>query len=300
MGAAFAQMWGEHELSNTSSSNLYQNLGQTYANVSKRMENNVSIGRRLFDNPVEDLITDVLALKEALGKRKAVLFTYTKKLQEAKVLSDQMDKLRASADFQGQQDKYYALEKQIRYVDVEVEELKKQSELVSSRLARDIERFRVEWHERMRQVLEVFHKHHIEFLQKQAMDFSAVLPSLSALESHRSQLLMPLTPVEKPPEISMSYSTGGAKVSLTTIPVDHGTSYPEETTAPPLAMVSQHPAAPPPAAAPPPPPPPESPARNKSFDSVHSISLDVSDELTSEELTNILPETENGDGSNNN
>ena len=231
MGATYAQMWGEHELSNTSSSNLYQTLGQTWATVSKRIEDHIHTGQRRFDNPVDDLLMDIIALKDALAKRKAALYNYTKQCQEGRVLNEQMDKLRANADFSGQQDRYYQLEKDIRRSDVQIDEMKKQCELVSSRLLRDIERFRVEWHERMRQVLEDFHKRQIEFLQQQAMDFSTALPALSALDSSRSQVPTSVKPIERT-EINMSYTSAGAKVSIGSIPLDTDESFPEEAVAP--------------------------------------------------------------------
>ncbi|KAL3922748.1 MAG: hypothetical protein SGILL_002039, partial [Bacillariaceae sp.] len=271
MGAAFAQLWGEHELSSTSSATLYQTLGQTWAQVSKRIEARIGSGKRYFANPVEDLLMDVTALKEALGKRKASLYSLTKAMQEGQNLQQQMDKLRNSADFSGQQDRYYALEKDIRRNDLTVEEMKKHCTLVTSRLGKDVERFRVEWHERMRQVLEDFHKQQIEFLQTQSMEFSSALPALSSLDSGRSQLPTAPTPVAKT-EINMSYNSSGAKPSLgaTSIPVDQGESFPEA--APPAAAPPL-----PPAVAPPPLPPPADEADISIKETTSLDSVDMSD-----------------------
>ncbi|KAG7366122.1 PX domain containing protein [Nitzschia inconspicua] len=269
MGAAFTQMWGEHELSTTSSSQLYQTLGQTWAKISKRIEGRMASGKRHFATPVDDLIMDVMALKAALTKRKTALYNYTKQLQEGRNLQEQMDKIRQSADFTGQQDKYYQLEKDIRRSDLKLEEMRKQCEMVTSRLTRDIDRFRMEWHERMRQILEDFHKQQIEFLQQQSMEFSTALSALSTLDTGRSDLPTgPPVPVAKT-EIHMSYSTGGAKpVVGSSIPVDNGVSFPE--------------VAPPPASAPPP-PPPLSPDPSKSFDDTKSLDSVVLENSTSED-----------------
>jgi archaellum component FlaC len=272
MGAAFTQMWGEHELSTTNSSHMYQTLGQTWAGVSKRIESRIASGERHFATPVEDLIMDVMALKAALVKRKAAVYTYTKQMQENRHLQDQINKMRQSADFSGQQDKYYQLEKDIRRSDLKVEEMRKQCDLVSTRLTKDVERFRVDWHERMRQVIEDFHKQQIEFLQQQSMDFSSALPALSSLDSGRSDLpTRPAAPVAKT-EINMSYSTRGVKPIVGSIPMDSVESSPKATAAPVAA---------------PPPPPPLSPERSKSFEEVQLVDSLPSDNSASEGDENL-------------
>jgi hypothetical protein len=246
---------------------------------------------------------DIIALKEAIAKRKAALYNYTKQCQEGRILNEQMDKLRGNADFTGQQDRYYQLEKDIRRSDLQIEETKKQCDLVSTRLLRDTERFRVEWHERMRQVLEDFHKRQIEFLQQQAMDFSTALPALSALDASRSQVPTAPKRVERT-EINMSYTSSGAKASIGSIPLDIEESFPEEAAVPavavpPPAAAPPLPDAPPPAAAPPPPPmsPPVAPERTKSFDSVHSVGLDASDDDMEGFVAMGGDAPQNGDGS---
>lgn len=101
---------------------------------------------------------------------------------------------------------------------------------VTSRLERDIERFRVDWHERMRCVLEIFHKHHVEFLQSQANDFSSLLPSLATLDSTRSNL--PTEPEIEKMEINMSFTSGAAKVSVSSIHHDQNESHPVDNDVP--------------------------------------------------------------------
>lgn len=270
MGAAFSNLWGETELSNTSSSNMYQSIGTVWGSLSKRVQEQVPVNKRQLDGPLEDLILDVEALKAALIKRKAAAYDYTKKTQEGKALNDQMNKLRQAKDFSGQQDKYYALEDAIRQSDLSIEESKKRCAMVTERLKRDVERFRVEFHERMRRVLEVFHKQQAEFLQKQAKVWESALPSLAALETVRSAL--PEAPKAIAAScINLSYSTGGAKAIIESIPVNSSESYPVEE---PLVEDLLLDLAAPPAAAPPPPPPVSPPTVSEmrisatSFDSV--------------------------------
>lgn len=272
MGAAFTQLWGEHELSTTSSSTLYQSIGQLWNTLSKLGKDNVSSGKRHFESPVEDLIMDVLALKAALAKRKAAVFLYTKKTQEGRSLNDQMEKLRETNDFVGQQDKYYKLEKELRECDMIIDKSKKQCKLVTSRLSRDVERFRIEWHERMRQVLEIYHQKQLEYLQTQAQEFSSALPTLSALESRRADLPTGLKTIAKT-DIKVQVTTSGAKASVATIESDESDqdeSYPVESAT-----------LPPPPPIPPPPVPfdsPISPGGAPKVESSGSIGFDTSDD----------------------
>ena len=268
MGAAFAQMWGEHELSNTSSSNLYQSLGKVWANASKRTQNHVCFEIRYFDFPVEDLVNDITALQAALSKRKTAVYSYTKLAQQGRELSKQMDKMKASDNMTAQQDRYHKLESDLRHYDVVIEANRNHCELVTSRLERDIERFRVEWHERMRQVLEMFHKKHVEFLQNQAKDFASLLPSLATLDSARSNLPTE-TQIEKT-EVNMSFSSGGAKVSVGSIDYDQNETYPVDDDVLLAPMPS-------PAMQPPPPPPISPGADNSSpFESIGLMSASFS------------------------
>lgn len=212
MGASFAQLWGEHELSNTSSSNLYQSLGQVWAHVSKRISNHVSFEERYVDCPMVDLVSDVAALQAALSKRKAAVYTYTKLTHQGRDLNKQLEKIKASNTMEAQQERYYKLEQDLRHCDVAIETNRNHCELVTSRLERDIERFRVEWHERMRCVLEIFHKEHVAFLQSQAKEFSTLLPSLAAVDSARSNL--PSEGKVENTEINISYTSGVAKATI--------------------------------------------------------------------------------------
>mmetsp|Transcript_26538 Transcript_26538/g.30570 ORF Transcript_26538/g.30570 Transcript_26538/m.30570 type:complete len:543 (+) Transcript_26538:115-1743(+) len=246
MGAAYAQMWGEHELSNTSSSNLYQTLGKVWANASKTIQNHVSVEERYFDCPVEDLVMDIVALQAALSNRKAAVYTYTKFTQQCRDLNKKIDKMKASNNMAAQQDRYHKLEQDLRHCDSKIEANRNHCELVTSRLGRDIERFRVDWHERLRCVLEIFHKHHVDFLQSQANGFSSLLPSLATLDSTRSNL--PTEPKIEKMEINMSFTSGGAKVSVDHVqnespPVDNNVPLPDPSPAaaappPPISDVS--------------------------------------------------------------
>ena len=213
MGAAFAQMWGEHELSNTSSSKLYQSLGKVWANASKRIQNQISFRERHFEGPLEDLVMDVVALQDALVQRKASCYEFTKLTQEGKTLNKQLDRIRQRGNMAAQQDKYFKLESQLRNIDELTAESRNHSDLVTTRLERDIDRFRVAWHERMRHILQAFHKQQLEFLEGQTKDFSTVMPVLAELETKRSDLTVE-APKQEKLEINFSVDSNGAKASV--------------------------------------------------------------------------------------
>eukprot|EP00535_Pseudo-nitzschia_heimii_P003490 CAMPEP_0197186908 /NCGR_PEP_ID=MMETSP1423-20130617/14847_1 /TAXON_ID=476441 /ORGANISM="Pseudo-nitzschia heimii, Strain UNC1101" /LENGTH=531 /DNA_ID=CAMNT_0042638345 /DNA_START=84 /DNA_END=1679 /DNA_ORIENTATION=- len=236
MGAAFAQMWGEHDLSNTSSSALYQTLGKAWANVGDRIQNHISFGDRHFQNPVDDLIMDVVALKDALAQRKASVYAYTKLTHEGKKLNKQLDRIRQSGNMAAQQDRFYKLESQLRYCDERTTECRTLSELVTTRLERDIDRFRVEWHETMRQVLESFHKQQLKFFEFQTKDFTSVLPALMTLDSKRSDLAT-INAKSEELNIDFSVNTGGAKAVIVERNSDSVVGQvPPPATAPPAAI----------------------------------------------------------------
>lgn len=209
MGAAFAQMWGEHDLSNTSSSVFYQSLGKIWANSSHRIKNQVSFGERHFETPVDELILDIVALQDALVQRKASLYEFTKLTQEGKRLNKQLDRIRQSGNMPTQQDRYFKLESQLRHCDEKTVESRNHSDTVTTRLERDIERFRVEWHECMRQVLQAFHKEQVQFMERETKDFLSVLPALESLDSKRSDLATEAPQSEKL-EINLSANSSGA------------------------------------------------------------------------------------------
>jgi hypothetical protein len=252
MGAAFTQLWGEHELSNTSSSTMYQTIGDCWSTICKQvLEQQYRFGRKHLETPLEELVLDVVALKVALAKRKAKVYDYTKTFQQGRTLQVQMEKLKAVDDLTAHSEKFYQLEHDIRVSDAVIGDAKHMCELISSRLERDIERFRIEWHERMRQVLEAYHKNQVQCLQAQAKQWQNALPSLATMDYSRANL--PTGPKRVGAgELQVTYSTTGAKATI--IPVDSDASYPEVAAAP--------------AAAPPPVPP------SASFEMLKSTSFD--------------------------
>ena len=213
IGAAFAQLWGEHDLSNTSSSTMYQRLGDCWTSISKYAEHQASFSIGNLEEPLEELILDVAALKEALAKRKKVVYEYTKLVREGRRLQQRFDNMQTMSNMNQMSDVYFALEREIRAHDAAVEDRKKFKELITDRLTRDIERFRVQWHERMRQVMERYHKEQARlFLEKQKL-WAGALPVLADVGTARSAVPTGAAKVEAP-SLSISYTTSGATASF--------------------------------------------------------------------------------------
>lgn len=212
MGAAFTQLWGEHELSSTSTSNMYQSVGDCWTKLCKQWEGHFTFGNNQLSTPLDELYLDVIALKEALAKRKKVVYEYTKRVQEGRKLQQQMDRMRSS-DLSEQGDQYFNLERDIRISDVDVAERKKMTELITDRLFRDVERFRVEWHERMREVLHCYHEQHLKFLKDQTAVCEQTLPNLTSIAAERAALPTGAQKVVAP-ELSVSYTTSGATATI--------------------------------------------------------------------------------------
>ena len=253
MGAAFTQLWGEHELSNTSSSTMYQTLGDCWVSLCKRVQIQSPFGSRNLDTPLEELLLDVVALKKALSQRKGTVYKYTKSVQLTRKLQLKMDKLKMG-DLSAQQDKYFQLERDLRAADLKEKELKELCQLISARLEQDVERFRVEWHERMREVMETYHQAQVRFLEEQVKLWKGALPTLSAIDDSRSDL--PTRPkAVANPKMQIRLTTAGAKASFEQTAVsptspgsDIATSFES------IEMGDSDAVAPAPAAAPPPPP----------------------------------------------
>lgn len=236
MGAAFSQLWGEHELSNTSSSTMYQTIGDIWNNLCKQVEEQFHFRRRHLETPFDELVLDVVALKEALATRKKIVYEYTKKVQEGRTMQQQMDKLRAVSDLSQASDQYFALERDIRISDVELVNRKKFKDLITDRLSRDTDRFRIEWHERMRALLENYHKEQLRFIREQGNLWEKALPCLAQIDDNRAALPTGPKKVDAG-DISISYTSSGAKATYvhgsSLSATDTAISYPVVEEAPP-------------------------------------------------------------------
>eukprot|EP00980_Cylindrotheca_fusiformis_P028248 scaffold22589_cov138-Cylindrotheca_fusiformis.AAC.11 len=214
MGAAFKQLWGEHELSNTSASTMYQSVGDCWGSLHKHMEGQHSFATQFLDNPLEELFLDVVALQKALRMRKKVLYDYTKKSNQQKTLQSQMDKLKSVADLSAIADRYYNLENILKSKDIEVAEAKKLKETISFRLDKDIERFRIDFHARMAEVLQYYHTAQAKYLEGQAKLLLDAVPSISKMDSGRANLPTKAVPKVPAPELKLSFSSQGTSVAI--------------------------------------------------------------------------------------
>ncbi|KAL3936899.1 MAG: hypothetical protein SGBAC_007884 [Bacillariaceae sp.] len=214
MGSAFQQLWGEHELSNTSASVMYQTVGDSWGALHKHVEGQHSFGVAFFDTPLEELRLDVMALKHALKKRKKVVYDYTMRVKESRSLQNQMDKLKRVPDLSAIAEKYYKVEHILKAKDLEVAEAKQLTETISLRLTSDIERFRIEFHHRMQEVLQNYHTAQARYLSGQAELFMDAVPAITNMKSGRTNLPKSSPVKVKTPGLKVSSSTTGTSVTI--------------------------------------------------------------------------------------
>mmetsp|Transcript_24352 Transcript_24352/g.59626 ORF Transcript_24352/g.59626 Transcript_24352/m.59626 type:complete len:628 (+) Transcript_24352:133-2016(+) len=214
MGSAFQQLWGEHELSNTSASVMYQTVGDSWGALHNHVEGQHSFGVAFFDTPMEELRLDVMALKRALKKRKKVVYDYTVKVKESRSLQNQMDKLKKHPDLSAIAEKYYKVEHYLKAKDLEVAETKQLTETMGLRLTRDIERFRIEFHHRMQEVLHNYHTAQARYLSGQSQLFLDAVPAITNMKSGRTNLPKSSPTKVNTPGLKISTSTSGTSVTI--------------------------------------------------------------------------------------
>ena len=216
MGAALTELWGEHKLSNASSSTMYQKLGDCWTNLSKIMTSQHETGLQKLDAPLQELILDVTALKFAIQQRKEVLFQYTAKVNDGRIKETQVEKLKAKEDLSDHQDKFFALDKEIKMSDAEIKILRTHVETVSKRLERDAERFRHEFHEKMRATMEAYHLSQCEYAEKNLKVWQDMLPGLAG-EALDTTAASGLAKEADLLQLKVSMSTTGAHASFESV-----------------------------------------------------------------------------------
>ena len=219
MGAALTELWGEHKLSNASSSTMYQQLGDCWGNLSKIMTSQHETGLQKLDEPLKELILDVTALKLAIQQRKEVLFQYTAKVNEGRIKEAQADKLKAKEDLSDHQDKFFALDKEIKMSDAEIKILRTHVDTVSKRLERDAERFRHGFHEKMRATMEAYHLSQCEYAEKNLKVWQDMLPGLAGEALDTTAASGPAKEADLL-QLNVSMSTMGARASFESVDMD--------------------------------------------------------------------------------
>jgi hypothetical protein len=199
MAAAFSEM-GEYKLDNeiivrTSSSAMFTKLGQNWNNLSKLTNFAHISGLAKLDEPIQDLARDVQALQKAISQRKDALLLYTRKANQGKTKMGQLDKLRENVG--GNPDKIAHLEGEVRTLKEDGAELWKEVDIISKRLQRDAERFKIHFHQTMRTTMEIYHKVQVEYAQKYIQGWGDVLPFLAPLDTPTAAA----PPASAPPDV---------------------------------------------------------------------------------------------------
>ena len=268
MAAAFSELWGEHKLSNASSSTMYQRLGDCWSSLSSVTESQHSMGIEKLEMPLKELEQDVAALKHALAQRKEALYRYTNKVNIGNTKELQLERLKSKDDLSSHQDKYFELEADLKQNDTEKRLLSDSVEVISCRLLKDADRFRQEFHEKMRETMEIYHLCQWEHAEKSGQIWKDLMPSLAKNALDTSAAPESIRE-EQAPTLQIDFSTLGAKARTTfegqergsfdSVELDSNTA--EDSSLPPPAPVSSPPPNPPsmpppvPPSQPPPPPP---------------------------------------------
>lgn len=188
MSASFAEM-GQYKLANdilvrTPSHTMFTKLGTNWNNLSKLGSFQESSATTKLEEPMDEMMRDVQSVKIAMTKRRELLYNYSRKAHLANTKTGQLDKLResgATPDF-----KSMTLEGEINTLKEETTELWNEVETVSRRLSRDIERFKIEFREKMHSTMESFHSIQKEYAEKFTLGWAEVLPVLKPLETTSS------------------------------------------------------------------------------------------------------------------
>ena len=208
MAAAFSEM-GEYKLDNeviirTSSSTMFTKLGQNWNNLSKLTNFAHMSSQVKLDEPIQSLARDVVGLQKAIVQRKEALLGYTIKSNQGKTKMGQLDKLREIAG--GNPDKISNLEGEVRSLKEEGAVLWRDVDAVSKRLQRDVERFKIHFHQTMRTTMETFHNVQVEYMQKYIQGWGDVLPYLAPLTT---------TAPTAPPAAAFATNNGAATNNAT-------------------------------------------------------------------------------------
>lgn len=193
MSLSFAEM-GEYKLANdvtvrSPSYSMHRKLGVNWNNLSKLGGFQQASTTMKLEEPLEEMCRDVTAVKIALAKRREVLFAYTRKSNLSKTKMGQYDKLQevgAASDA-----KAINLESEIKTLKEESSVLWDDVETISKRLSRDLERFKVEFAEKMRSTFENFHSIQKEYADKHSEGWAELLPILKPRETKEAETLTP-------------------------------------------------------------------------------------------------------------
>jgi len=187
MGNSFAIM-GQYTLANdvvvrTPSHIMFSKLASNWNNLSKLNSFQQSSTKGKLEEPLEEMMRDVAAARISMTKRRELLYNYTLKANTGKKKQGQLDKLREQG---GMPDaKSINLESEIRSLKEETSELWKGVDNVSRRLSRDVERFKIEFREKMRFTMENFHSVQEEYAKKYVQGWSEVMPVLQLNENSK-------------------------------------------------------------------------------------------------------------------
>ena len=132
-----------------------------------------------FEEPLQDYIKTIHAVKLALQRRQDVRITYTTCLSEVSHKQASLHKLRATP---GAEAKAYGMEMSLQRKQKETDLMKDEFATVSQRVLREVDRFKREKAEEMRYIVLDYINLQIEYNRKMEEIWSNVIPQLESVQ----------------------------------------------------------------------------------------------------------------------
>ena len=153
----------------TSSAELFASLSQHFTGFCRLQHSLYQKETETFEKPILELARDVQALKIALTQRRDALIEYSRKANLGKTKMKKLDKMKES-EF-STPDQVHCLELELTAAKEDGMALWKVMDIISKRLQRDIERFRVQVHQKLQNAMQQYCDTGGEFSQKQLDEY---------------------------------------------------------------------------------------------------------------------------------
>ena len=145
-----------------------------------------------FEEPLQDYIKTIHAVKLALQRRHEKRLTYSTRLAEVESKQATLAKLRAQP---GQESKAYAAEMSLRRAQEASEVARDDFAAVSQRVLREVDRFKREKAEDMKRTVLDYINLQVEYNRRVEEIWAALLPQLERVQLDSNSNAIPMTPV---------------------------------------------------------------------------------------------------------
>jgi sorting nexin-1/2 len=195
-------------------------MGGTADRISVLSAEHAEREMREFEEPLQDYVKTIHAVKLALQRRQEKRVTYSTCLAEVEAKNVQLGKLRMQI---GSEAKAYSTEMSLRRAQEAADGAREDFAAVSQRVLREVDRFKREKAEDMRRVVLDYINLQVEYNKRMEEVWATLIPKLEAVQQQQQH-----HPMQPPPQ----------PVSGAPIPVSPEASPPIYTNAPPTNMAA--------------------------------------------------------------